>query len=88
MIYEYYLRQIYKTLRRNYKMDMDKIIKFIFYMRQNYKGNSQGKTNTVYRDKYGQRTGISITQKTGNSSSTTYKDKYGRIQKRGNSQRK
>ena len=37
MIYEYYLRQIYKTLRRNYKMDMDKIIKFIFYMRQNYK---------------------------------------------------
>ena len=61
MIYEYYLRQIYKTLRRNYKMDMDKIIKFIFYMRQNYKGNS---------------------------SSTTYKDKYGRIQKRGNRQRK
>lgn len=37
MIYEYYLRQIYKTLRRNYKKDMDKIIKFIFYMRQNYK---------------------------------------------------
>lgn len=51
-------------------------------MRQNYKGNSQGKTNTVYRDKYGQRTGISTTQQTGNSSSTTYKDKYGRIQKK------
>ena len=37
MVYEYNLRQIYKTLRRNYKKDMDKIIKFIFYMRQNYK---------------------------------------------------
>lgn len=56
-------------------------------MRQNYKGNSQGKTNTVYRDKYGQRTGISITQQTGNSSSTTYKDKYGRIQKRKQSEK-
>lgn len=28
------------------------------------------------------------TRQTGNSSTTTYKDKYGRIQKRGNSQRK
>ena len=37
MVYGYNLRQIYKTLRRNYKKDMDKIIKFIFYMRQNYK---------------------------------------------------
>lgn len=45
-------------------------------------------TTTVYRDKYGQRTGTSTTRQTGNSSTTTYKDKYGRIQKRGNSQRK
>ena len=41
-------------------------------------------TTTVYRDKYGQRTGTSTTRQTGN----TYKDKYGRIQKRGNCQRK
>lgn len=45
-------------------------------------------TTTVYRDKHGQRTGTSTTRQTGNSSTTTYKDKYGRIQKRGNSQRK
>lgn len=43
--------------------------------------NSQGKTNTVYRDQYGQRTGTSTTSiknsVTSSTTTTVYRDKYG-----------